>query len=61
MIKVDTEGHDVVILDDLDSKLRPPIMWVEWFREYKYIIYNIENKIEVLHSYSSNILHTICP
>ena len=56
MIKIDTEGHDVVILDDLDPRLRPPVIWVEWFREYKYIIYNIENKIEVLHSYSSYIL-----
>ena len=45
MIKIDTEGHDVVILDDLDPRLRPPVIWVEWFREYKYFKYDRVNKI----------------
>ena len=44
MIKIDTEGHDVVILSDLDEKLRPPVIWVEWFRRYKFLIYDDENQ-----------------
>ena len=62
MIKIDTEGHDVVILHDLDPKLRPPIMWVEWFREYKFFIYDkvnkkysIEVKLENINCALSNI------
>ena len=32
------QGHDVVILEDLKGTAwRPPVMWVEWFREYKFI------------------------
>ncbi len=32
------QGHDVVILEDLiGTEWRPPVMWVEWFMEYKFI------------------------
>ena len=32
------QGHDVVILEDfLGSVWRPPVMWVEWFRDYKFV------------------------
>ena len=38
MIKIDTEGHDVVILEDLKRfKMRPPIIWTEWFHWYQYV------------------------
>ena len=40
MIKIDTEGYDVVILEDLDPRLRPPIMWIEWFVIYKFYKYD---------------------
>ena len=36
VIKIDTEGHDVVILADLPAQFRPPVIWVEWFREYQF-------------------------
>ena len=36
VIKIDTEGHDVVILADLPAQLRPPVIWVEWFREFQF-------------------------
>ena len=32
------QGHDVVILEDLIGTVwRPPVMWVEWFRDYKFV------------------------
>ena len=32
------QGHDVVILEDLKkTEWRPPVMWVEWFLDYKFI------------------------
>ena len=32
------QGHDVVILEDLiGTEWRPPVMWVEWFREYMFL------------------------
>ena len=34
LIKTDTEGHDQVILADLDPRLRPGVIWVEWFAGY---------------------------
>ena len=44
MIKIDTEGHDVVILEDLKHfNFRPPIIWTEWFEMYKFA--NISNKL----------------
>ena len=36
VLKIDTEGHDVVILADLPAQFRPPVIWVEWFREYQF-------------------------
>ena len=36
VLKIDTEGHDVVILSDLPAQFRPPVVWVEWFREYQF-------------------------
>ena len=36
VLKIDTEGHDVVILADLPAQFRPRVMWVEWFREYQF-------------------------
>merc|ERR1711953_504474 len=33
LLKIDTEGHDVVILDDLS----PPVIWTEWFRDYQFL------------------------
>ena len=38
ILKIDTDGHDVVILEDLKhSRLRPPIIYTEWFLDYKFI------------------------
>ena len=32
------QGHDVVILEDLiGSVWRPPVMWVEWYRDYMFV------------------------
>ena len=32
------QGHHVVILEDLiGTEWRPPVMWVEWFREYMFL------------------------
>ena len=47
MVKIDTEGHDVVILEDLKHfNFRPPIIWTEWFELYKFVnISNIGNGI----------------
>ena len=36
LLKIDTEGHDVVILDDLSEDFRPPVIWIEWLREYQF-------------------------
>ena len=36
VLKIDTEGHDVVILADLPAHFRPPVIWLEWFREYQF-------------------------
>ena len=36
VLKIDTEGHDVVILSDLPAQFRPPVVWVEWFKEYQF-------------------------
>ena len=37
LIKIDTEGHDVVILEDLSEEFRPPVILIEWFRDYLYV------------------------
>ena len=37
VIKIDTEAHDVVILADLPAAFRPPVIWLEWFREYQFV------------------------
>ena len=37
LLKIDTEGHDVIILDDLSEDFRPPIIWTEWFREFQFV------------------------
>ena len=31
---MDTEGHDHVILGDMDPRLRPKVIWTEWFAGY---------------------------
>ena len=36
MVKIDTEGHDAVILSDLDPRFRPRVLWVEWFLRYEF-------------------------
>ena len=42
------QGHDVVILEDLIGTVwRPPVMWVEWFRDYKWIKSEKESFLEV--------------
>ena len=42
------QGHDVVILEDLiGTAWRPPVMWVEWFRDYKWIKSEKESFLEV--------------
>ena len=29
------QGHDIVILEDIkSSSWRPPVLWIEWFRNY---------------------------
>ena len=44
MVKVDTEGHDSVILSDLEkSEFRPRVLWVEWALRYEF--YDFENLI----------------
>ena len=43
MVKIDTEGHDAVILSDMDPKFRPRVLWVEWFLLYEF--YDWDNKI----------------
>ena len=37
LLKIDTEGHDVVILEDLSEEFRPPVMLIEWFRDYLFV------------------------
>ncbi len=50
MMKIDTEGHDVVILEDLKHfKLRPPIIWTEWFHWYQYFDEEEEQILENEH------------
>ena len=34
LVKTDTEGHDHIILADLDQNLRPRVIWTEWFAGY---------------------------
>ena len=41
MVKIDAEGHDAVILSDLDPRFRPKVGWVEWYLPYEY--YDFEN------------------
>ena len=36
MIKMDTEGHDAVILSDMDPRLRPRVLWDECFLRYEF-------------------------
>ena len=36
-LKVDTEGHDVLILGDLSDHFRPAVVWTEWFREFQFV------------------------
>ena len=36
VLKIDTEGHDVFILQDLSKDFRPPVIWTEWFRQYQF-------------------------
>ena len=33
---MDTEGHDAVILSDMDPRFRPRVLWVEWFLRFKF-------------------------
>ena len=40
MVKIDAEGHDSVILSDLDPRFRPKVLWVEWHRSYQFFDYN---------------------
>ena len=40
MVKIDTEGHDAVILSDLHPKFRPRILWVEWALRYGFYDYD---------------------
>ena len=56
VIKIDTEGHDVVILSDLPAQFRPPVVWVEWFREFQFadlknLILEVRNYIITCHNY----------
>ena len=37
ILKIDTEGHDVVILEDLSPDFRPPVILIEWFRDYQFV------------------------
>ena len=48
LLKIDTEGHDVVILDDLTEDFRPPVIWTEWFRDYQFLDFK-EFILEVRH------------
>ena len=57
MIKTDTEGHDVVILQDLLNfpHFRPPIIWTEWTASYRYtshkddvVIVEVDERVQVL-------------
>ena len=44
MVKVDTEGHDAVILSDMEnSEFRPRVLWVEWALRYEF--YDFEKLI----------------
>ena len=36
MVKIDTEGHDAVILSDMDPRFRPRVLWVEWFLRFEF-------------------------
>ena len=36
MVKIDTEGHDAVILSDMDPKFRPRLLWVEWALRFEF-------------------------
>ena len=37
-MKIDTDGHDIVILEDFNqSKFKPPIIWTELFLDYRFI------------------------
>ena len=37
LVKLDTEGHDVIILQDLvHTTLRPPVIWTEWYALYRF-------------------------
>lgn len=47
-VKIDTDGHDIVILEDLKkSEFHPPIIWIEWFLDYRFIKENGEKIEEV--------------
>ena len=37
LLKIDTEGHDVVILEDLSEEFRPPVILIEWFRDFLFV------------------------
>jgi len=39
MVKIDAEGHDSIILSDLDPSFRPRVIWVEWHRRYQFYDY----------------------
>ena len=37
LVKLDTEGHDVIILQDLvHTTFRPPVIWTEWYALYRF-------------------------
>ena len=56
MIKIDTEGYDVVILEDLDPKLRPSVMWIEWFTIYQFYKYDRKTQNYIYEVFNFKIL-----
>ena len=66
MIKIDTEGYDVVILEDLDPKLRPSVMWIEWFTIYQFYKYDRKTQNYIYEVFNFKVvyflysLYTLC-
>ena len=63
LVKIDTEGHDEVILADLPPSFRPPMLWVEWYGWMKLTVTRDERLI-LEHDHfctesSANYFHTI--
>ena len=52
------QGHDAVILEDmLSHQWRPPILWVEWFRNFQFS--NIKNLILEVGSINEHDVRTL--